>query len=211
MRGFLTVDILESDAEIVKRITKDIVTQINDYFQKSVPQIREITSKLLQEYIYKQPEYRAIVGQSSPLRYELGLITPTARLLKIINTLTRNISVELVPVTVVNNQFVGGIEIRGVISDYSDIINMSEAILVTERRDSLPWLEWMLLSGGNIVIGNYHVEFGNWGRTGGAIMVRGGSWGVPKQYAGTAQNNFITNAIAQMEPTLKREIINVLQ
>jgi hypothetical protein len=205
MKGFeVTVNVIESNSEIEKLIMNDLVRQLNSAFRNKMPEIKEITGDLLQQYIRAQPTYNAIVNGT--LKYELGLVNPTARLLNIVDELVRNIKVTFDPFTADGKQFKGGITINAVKSDYSDIIKLRDSILVTEKGVKLEWLRWLLLDGRAIIIGDYHVEFGNWGRTGGAAMRKGGKWQVPSENAGRQADNFITDAIRDMQNTLKEKL-----
>jgi hypothetical protein len=76
---------------------------------------------------------------------------------------------------------------------------------------NIDWLKWLLTSGAEPVIFGYRVKFGNFptSRTGQAIMVpkNGGAWGVPAEFAGTANDNWITRNLDLFRPKIE-EIIN---
>jgi hypothetical protein len=109
-----------------------------------------------------------------------------------------------------NVGFEGGITIEAIRADYADVLALPDSTLITpEHGYVLPWLQWLLLEGNKTIIEHFKVQFGSWGRTGGAIMRKGGSWHVPPEHAGTINDNFITRAIAQIEPQLVETIKNV--
>jgi hypothetical protein len=71
-----------------------------------------------------------------------------------------------------------------------------------ERGYSLPWLEWLLFRGGEIIVRNFEVEYGTnpRSRSGDAIMISSNkNWRVPAQFAGTIGNNWTTRAISSIE------------
>ncbi len=205
MKGVeITVDILESNSEIEKLMMNDLVRQVNAAFRKKMPEVKEITGELLEQHIRAHPTYNAIVSGS--LRHELGLVDPTARLLNIIDELVRNIKVTFEPFTVDGKQFKGGITINAVKSDYSDIIKLRDSTVVTQKGVKLEWLRWLLLDGRAIIISDYHIQFGRFGRTGGAVMKKGGKWQVPSENAGRQADNFITDAIRDMQNPLKEKL-----
>jgi hypothetical protein len=204
----LEIEILESDEQIIKAILNELAKELNRTFRKLPSKFKTITANLLKKYIIAQPEWAAII--SGDLRYELGIVDPESRLLNILDALAREILVEFKPFIAVGNSLNGGITIQAVVDNYENIINMDDAIVVTEKRDLLYWLQWMLLDGSSVIIQNYEVEFGPYGRTGGAHMILGGTWNVPSQYAGTANDNFITRAIAQLQEELEKEIKNCI-
>jgi len=200
----LTVNILESDKKIAALMMEDLIKQLNSAFRKKIPEIKQITSDLLKQYIEAHPTYTAITSGS--LRYELGLVDPSARLLNIIDQLTRSIKVKFEPFEADGKSFTGGITINAVKSDYSDILKLQDSIVVTKKGVKLEWLRWLLLEGRAVLIEDYHVQFGRFGRAGGAIMVKGGQWQIPSQNAGRATDNFITDAIRDMKGPLKEKL-----
>ena len=71
----------------------------------------------------------------------------------------------------------------------------------------IPWLNWLLTAGDSILIANFGVEFGSYGRTGKARMSGNfAPYKVHSSFSGTPDNNFITRAIAAVYPQIK-EII----
>lgn len=92
-------------------------------------------------------------------------------------------------------------------SSYKDVLVSQAANLITEKGQSLPWLEWLLRFGDKAIIRDYTIGVARnsaRSRTGRAIMVKAASkrWKVPSQFAGTAQNNFVTRAIDSIEPSI---------
>jgi hypothetical protein len=75
----------------------------------------------------------------------------------------------------------------------------------------LPWLEWLLLYGGKIIVRDYRVKMGsnNRSRTGMAVMVEssGSNWRVPTEFAGTSNNNWVTRAINKID----NKILDILE
>lgn len=87
--------------------------------------------------------------------------------------------------------------------NYSALTSLGEAFQLTEKDELLPWLAWLLQSGGNVVIDDYRVaKIGNrLGRSGlNYTMIEGGTYSPgdagSRRLIGTADDNFITRAIA---------------
>jgi len=83
-------------------------------------------------------------------------------------------------------------------------------VVDTERGYSLPWLEWLLTKGGQIIVRNFEVKYGAnpRSRSGDAVMVSSGSnWRVPSQFTGTSSNNWITRALS----TIENKILKLLE
>lgn len=205
----LGISIVEDTATIQRLIMQELAGELNKEFPKLEDKLKKITGDLLRTHIMAQPEYNAIINTS--LRYELGIINPTARLLNIIDTLTRNIETEFTPFTAEGDTFKGGLIINAVKSDYSDIIHLPDSIVVTEKGVELEWLRWLLMEGRKVIISGWDVEFGPFGRTGGAHMIMGGNWKVPSEYAGRPNDNFIINAIRDLQEPLKEQIEQCIQ
>ena len=87
-----------------------------------------------------------------------------------------------------------------------ELINRGEASYIsTSGRPGLgggmakyqiPWLEWLLEGGSDVLISGFHIEYGEFehSRTGMAVMKEGGEWSLPPgQY--TSEDNFITESL----------------
>ncbi len=196
--------IKESLTTVTKMIVDEILVKVNKMFAAKKPPIEQIAKELLKKYILAQPEMQETI--SGNLRYELGIVDPMERILNIIENLVIDIKADISPIKIVGNSVKGGITIHLIDVDYSSVLTIPDAIVTTEKGESLYWLRWLLLEGSQTIIGDYEVEFGAHGRTGGARMVRGGSWGVPSEFSGTREDNFITRAIEQMQPELIEKI-----
>jgi hypothetical protein len=63
-------------------------------------------------------------------------------------------------------------------------------------RGDLHWLKWLLERGDAIIIDSYEYNpQSGFGRSGGGSMALGGSWRVPPEYAGTPDDNFISDSL----------------
>ncbi len=200
--------LVQSTDEITKMITKDIIKHLNTLFVAKKAPVELIARELLSKNIIAQPEVQSLL--KGGLRYEFGIVDPAARILYIIDRLALNVETDFVPVKLSNGTLKGGITIHSVGIDYSSVLSMNDAVVVTEKGETLPWLEWLLLEGNNTVIADYDIEYGIFGRTGGAHMVPGNGWQVPSQFAGTANDNFITRAVSQMQAELREEVSKCL-
>jgi glycosyltransferase involved in cell wall biosynthesis len=85
---------------------------------------------------------------------------------------------------------------------------------ITEKGETLDWLSWLLIRGGDIIIQEYDVE---WcppkSRTHMLIMVKGVGrrWRVPTYFQGTVQNNVITRVLDTMQSTYANSIENIMK
>jgi hypothetical protein len=151
------------------------------------------------ELILAAPETNDLIN--GDLGEELGLIDASAFIDTMIQAIQNSVSFTTERVGYIGTRFVsGGYEIGILKSDYSDILSLSGASYNTDNGVNIPWLNWLLLAGDSPVIYGWRIDF-NPHNTGasrtGVIMVRdpGGSWGVPSQYSGVQDDNFLTRAL----------------
>lgn len=72
-------------------------------------------------------------------------------------------------------------------------------------EDEIPWLEWLLTRGTEIVVDDYHVKYKEGiGRSGFAEMRDGEFFRVDPQHSGKIGNNFITRAIEGAKPEIAK-------
>jgi hypothetical protein len=115
------------------------------------------------------------------------------------------------PATVVGNKIIGDIIITAIPADYSDVLGSSAATYKTEKGDTIPWLQWLLLQGDSIVIATHKAVFdpdkAKFSRTGEDIMLPDSvGWRVPPEFSGTADNNFVTRAVLSALPELRTQL-----
>jgi hypothetical protein len=206
--------ILESDSEIRKKILGALLEEVKNTFNRSIPQIKDKIESLIRESITSEPEYISLVG--GQLRAELGIPDASSKIQELLNIWVSNIQVEINQFRINNIGLSGGFSINCIKSDYSDVLSSSAAQVEDFIRGySLPWLNWLLLEGGTILVKDHIVVVGNSNasRTGDAIMktlIRG-SWRVPSEFAGTENNNWITRAIDKLEDRIFNIFKNTIE
>jgi len=114
----------------------------------------------------------------------------------IIEVWVQSLFVTLKPIKIVGDSIQGGIQIGIFKAGWVDVLRRRTANFTTEKKENLPWLEWLLLRGDQVIISDYHIAPGR-GRAGGQIMVQKGSWSVPVEFRGTDDNNFANRAVLQ--------------
>ena len=74
----------------------------------------------------------------------------------------------------------------------------------------LHWLRWLLLEGYKVLVVGFHFRFQpGRGRSQLGYMRKGGFWRVPPEYAGTADDNFVTRALRN--PANERQIQSIFE
>jgi hypothetical protein len=200
--------ILESVASITSQVVKGFAKQVGDLFNKAQPNIQRELRTRLADAIRSQPEYGSL--KSGSLRYEFGLADASVvdslvnRFVESIYVTTKNINTSS---TKINAELVFSIIAN---EDLDNILSSSDANIVTEKGDVLPWLNWLLLRGNEPIILTHRILIkpSPYSRTGQAIMIptAQGSWRVPQSYIGTVDNNWITRALSSIED----DISNIL-
>lgn len=197
----LSIDILESDTVIAKKILGILAKKLNKKLVKSFDQLQDQIKSIIINSLKNQPEYSSLLG--GQLQYEFGIPDPSSRLNSIINTLEQSMIARLNKVIVSGYQLKGGFSIEFIKSDYNDILSLPDASFVTEKGSKLEWLNWLLLQGDSSIVIGYSFILGGFkfSRTGGGVMRsnNSGFWRVPPQFAGTQDNNWIIRGILAAE------------
>jgi hypothetical protein len=183
---------------------------MQDVFNSSIPKIQTKIRAAVKNALQAQPEYEALTRGN--LRYELGVPDSQNRADSIIDTWINNMSLEKSIIKMNNQGLSGGFSLSMISSDFADVLMLPAATVTDESNGySLPWLKWLLLDGGKIIVKDYSVVFGpnRASRTGFAIMKKDKSsnWRVPPEFAGTISNNWATRAI----DSLDESISNIIQ
>lgn len=193
----INVKILESNSQIESKILKALVTDCREYFNEALSIIQQELPQIIYSAITSRPEYVSLV--SGKLRLELGIPDASVKVANLINYWISNISYNYKKPTIEGNKIKGYINIELIKSDFSDILNSNDAMVIDSLRAySLPWLQWLLLDGNKVIVPRYNVVISPnpRSRTGGALMrISTSSWKVPSEYAGTINDNWITRSI----------------
>jgi hypothetical protein len=209
----LSVSLIESDSQIRGLILDSLTKQISSGLQKSINPLTQSIKMIIMKALKSQPEYQSLI--SGQLRKEFG-IENVNNVDIVIDNLIETISVKILPIRTINSGLSGGISIEMIPSDtFGGALSHPSANVIDENKGyTLPWLEWLLLKGADIIIRNYEVKFGpnpN-SRSGDAIMVSSSkNWRVPPQFVGTQRNNWTTRAIESVEDELTNTIKSIVE
>ncbi len=215
------IELTDLPSEIQKKVNIALRDELNLLLPKVVPAIQADIQAKSKVFFETAPEALALIN--GPLDAHFGIPAGEAksRVNTIIQTVVNNIEVTFTRITLSGSNFRGGFTVGAVIADFSDVLNLPVAHIVTDKGEDLPWLEWLLKKGNALIISEYKIQFGNYAssnrhlhsRSGKAIMVKstGGIWRVPPQYAGTIRNNWLTHSIADMSEAWLDMIGQVMQ
>lgn len=188
----------------INNFEKDFVLEIAKVLKQRVKQIATDNSflKYIQDLVEKKfvgsRHYQSLLY--GDLRLQFGLEDPLQALSEILTVLKNAIVVDFTDAEQIENI---RLEIR---------INFIPSLVTNGAYLSdggvVSWLDWLLEAGDSIVVADYQMVRGEFStsRTGGALMVPGGSYAVSSEYAGTEGNNWLTEILDGIEQDIFEEI-----
>lgn len=197
----ITFRLVDSDSDIQKQILNLLKDTMDKAFKQSLPKIKHRVKQEVKDAIVTEPEYQSLIG--GKLKYEFG-IPSSQKIESIIDIWINNITINYSGIKIGGRGLSGSLSLGMIRSSYDDVLANDGATVVDSQSGAvLPWLEWLLLYGGKIIVRDYKVQIApnSRSRTGMAIMVQSGgsNWRVPPEFAGTASNNWITRALDKID------------
>lgn len=197
------IKFITADSEIQKRLLEACEKEIKLILDKAKTKIKANLTNIVIEALQRSPEISSL--SNGKLKYDFGLnFDPTD---SIIYSIANSIDIRFKNFTL--RGFTKGIVTAYIQPvDFSNLLGEDFAQVVTDKGQSLPWLQWLLTEGDSIIIADYHVDYGLYptSRSGGAIMKPGRIYKVDSSFSGTAENNFITRALDKYENQIKEAI-----
>lgn len=187
------------DGDLEKKILRALLPEINIYLKKSLAGIKPQLKFLIQGSIENSPEYQSLLG--GQLQAELGVPDPEPALKDAVDGLLAGIKVNVRTAQIAGNSIIAGFEIGVLSSSLQEVFSASSSYL-TEKGQTIPWLDWLLTLGDTIILRDYEVKLGfsKNSRTGLGTMVNGlRGWRVPSQFSGTVDDNFLTRALENLD------------
>jgi len=203
----LNIRILESDRQIAALINRGLASAFDKTIRKNVPALRTRIRSIIATALYNSPEITSLSGGT--LMADFGLTSDPSN--AIVSSVVSSMSITTRPTTSSSSTIRGGFTLTMQPSDYSNVLSLPVSQQIIDGG-SIPWLEWLLTLGDAIIIANFGVEYGPFGRTGRAHMLESAKpFKVDSSFSGTPNNNFITRAIQGASQQIETAIIGVLQ
>lgn len=203
----ISLTLLETDSYIQDQILKALAKQVEPALTKTISKITPKIQTLLEEALKEEPEYSSLT--SGQLRLEFG-IPDVSAVDSMVKKLAATAKISLNSVSIKSNSLSGGLSLTALEkSSMGGLIGDDSAVVVSEKGQQLPWLQWLLYEGNKPIIRNYEVKIGSNpnSRTGMAIMIDSDkNWRVPPAFAGTLNNNWVTRAVDRVSNSIPKLI-----
>lgn len=207
------LSLVDSIPTINKNIINAIKETLEDALKKSIVPIDIGIKNMVRAAIINSEEYRSLV--SGRLRGEFGVVDAQNSLSQILDIWVNSINVINKGIKATPKTISGGISIQIIQRNFDDVLNSSASSYITEKGVKIPWLQWLLLAGQNVVVRDYTVvtdlnsQEKAASRTGEGLMVQTSVsfYRVPAIYAGTIDDNMVTRALIPLED----EMLNLIQ
>lgn len=208
----ISIKLTDSISTVANNINEAIAEEFNKRINKNRKRAIDRMRRTLPVWIRVQPEMRSLldVGNPNSLSSHFGLPVglATNAVDSLINSIVETVDIRLTPM---NNKLRGGVEFVVQPQDYTNLLSLPEGYNPL-TSSNIHWLDWLLLKGDTTIIIGYSYSPGEGlGRAKGGNMQKGGVWRVPPEFAGSAQNNFLTRALNNRERELSILLKDMLE
>ena len=203
----LNIRILESDRQISALINRGLASAFDKTMRQNIPALKTKMRSIISGALYNSHEIRSLSGGT--LMADFGLTSDPSH--NIVSSVVSSMAITTKRTTSSSSTIRGGFTLTLQPSDYTNLLSLPSAQQLIDGG-SIPWLEWLLTLGDSIIIANFGVEYGPFGRTGKAHMTESAKpFKVNSSFSGTPNNNFITRAVQSVSPQIETAIIGVLK
>mgnify|MGYP003112145527 CR=1 FL=1 len=203
----ISIRLTETVGQIEKKILRAIVDEANATFLKSVSKALEPVRVIVRNAIEASAEIASL--NSGTLRADFGIPTGQDATTEIVNSIANSVTFMTQKFSLKGNSIAGGVTVGIQPTSFVNLLGLG--VTETENVGGIPWLQWLLTAGDSIIIADFGVDYGPYGRSGMARMtVSRRPFKVDTAFSGTADNNFITRALAPKGPEIEKAIIRSL-
>lgn len=191
----------KTNAQIEKDILNALAKEANYIFKGALQRMTGPIRRIVGSAISTSPEIAAL--RSGTLRADFGITTGIDVTSPIIDAVSNSVNVYMKPFSVRGRSISGGIFVNIQPDNFENLLSLTIGTTVTEKGDTLPWLDWLLNIGDSVIIADFGVEYGSFGRSGGARMSsKSRPFKVDSAFSGTIANNFVTRSLESREKQL---------
>jgi len=161
----------QTDAQIEKQIFNALVKEANYTFRSALRRMIAPIRRVAGSAVSTSPEIASL--RSGTLRTDFGITTGIDVTSPIIEAVANSVNVHMKPFSASGNRISGGIFVNIQPDSFVNLLSLPTGTTVTEKGDTLPWLDWLLNLGDSVIIADFGVEYGSFGRSGGGRMTSG--------------------------------------
>lgn len=207
IKGKIDIPLIQQKG-FIRFIQQTIFNTMGRRLNHAHSHLLDITRLKITELFQASPEVQALF--SGYLRYDLGIIPEEAESIatKVPDIIGRSLRIEY-------KIKIGTLSVKALLlNNYDEILSLPEAKFVqtytSKEQVTIEWLKWMLTRGNEMIISDFHVHYVPSGtassRSGGAIMIKQGSFRIPPEFAGTIEDNFISRSLQNINKFILDEI-----
>lgn len=175
----IQIKILESEKEIKDMIMASFVKQVNKQIANKHDLVLSHIKGIVGDRLRDTEEYERLT--QGDLAAEFGFMAGRERKIvdAIIDKIVDNITSYFDDFFYNAGTMYGSFRIHMLVADFSDIFGLPEAITRAEGygHEDIPWLFWYLTQGGQAIVADYGIVFGEFpenSRSGLAVMIKNG-------------------------------------
>lgn len=189
----MKIKLLQSTRQIQKEIERASAQELEKRIKRNSRRAEAQIKAVIPSWVSESPEIASLTaeGQQGSLNAQFGFFPGTSQVIadSIAQSIADNTRLELkfgkslssISATLLFQP-----------ANYANLLSLPLAEIVTEKGEFLPWLKSLLLDGASTIVTGFEYVPDNTGRSGGGSMKGGSAWRIPPQFAGSAENNFVT-------------------
>ena len=199
-----SIKLLESDRSIAIKINRALADELGRSLHKAAPRLKSAVSPVIASALYASPEIQSLQGGT--LKADFGLTSDPSQ--AIVSAVVSSVYVQVVKPTASAQNIRGGLKLHIQPSDFENLFGVG---VQPTKSGALPWLEWLLKLGDSIIVADFGVEYGPFGRTGMAHMSKKlAPFRVSSEFSGTIGNNFVKRALSSVSSEIKNIIMRTI-
>lgn len=204
--GNISIKLSQSTKTIENKIKKAIADEMNNLIRKRKARLLGVMKKAVDGWVSSSPFIMDLAsGGVGSIAAEFGIFAGSEISVadSIKQAITESTTIEFGKF---NKTLRGGLQIRFQPSSFVNLLALPEGFSSTSAG-KLHWMEWLINRGDQILIFDYSFQPGLEGRSGGGVMLGGGSYRINPKYSGTQDNNVFTDMFKNRE----QQISNILE
>lgn len=204
---------LPSDRVMYQKLLGAVRNHLNSAMHLAAAGITKRVREYAEDLVENTSTYGSLL--TGELLGELGIPDVQGRLKAVVEAVGKSVHVQVIPIRVNGTKLNGGLRVQMLRSDFEDLLALPAAEYYSNQY-LIPWLQWILLEGDKIIITTHEIfkdlspSQKASSRTGKALMRPGKGWRVPPEYAGVADDNFLTRAFGDELTKIKDRITTIV-